>query len=98
MYEVIVSEKPKAMEGKIVQYRRKDGFTVFLNGDKILDEIRLKMPKEIVIVAVAIRRAQQIARNYARKYAPELLERFEIDDRQLEKILRLRVENKKGEV
>ena len=72
MNEVISTKiLPKKYEvGKVYQYKRKDGLMVFLDGDKELDDIRLSGTKESVIFAVAIRRAQQIARNYARKYAP----------------------------
>jgi len=52
---------------------RDDGLTVFCDGDEMLDDIRRHGTKQQVITAVAMRRAQEIAFNYARKYAPELL-------------------------
>ena len=52
---------------------RKDGLKVFLDGDIHLDEVRLNEPdRRKVILAVAIRRAQQIAMNYAERYAPDV--------------------------
>ena len=80
MQDVIIVEKPPSVipQGKILQYCRPDGFTVFFDGDAELDAIRETADKRAVIVAVACRRAQQIARNYARKYAPELLKNFTI--------------------
>ena len=68
----------KIKTGKVYQLTRPDGFTVFLDGDKELDNIRLTAPPAVVIMAVTIRRAQQIGRNYARKYAPELLKKFQV--------------------
>ena len=57
--------------------KRNDGFTIFLDGDKELDRIRKTGTREEVIQAVAMKRAQQIARNYARKYAPDIAHKFE---------------------
>jgi len=76
--QIILSDIPKAQEGKIVKYVRSDGFPVFLDGDKELDSIRIHCKKSDVIKAVAIRRCQQIARNYSLQYAPELLHCFEV--------------------
>ena len=68
---------PTVMGKKAI--KRDDGLMVFLDGnDPELDMIRKNAPKKIVIQAVAIRRAQQIAHNYAEKYAPELLSYFNI--------------------
>lgn len=78
MRDVVLSAKPTHKPGEIVKYIREDNFAVFIDGDKELDYIRLHASKETVIKAVAIRRAQQIARNYAMKYAPELLNKFKI--------------------
>ncbi|MBA3051902.1 hypothetical protein FP828_03685 [bacterium] len=59
--------------------KRHDGLVVFPDAnDPELDAIRKSAPKKAVIQAVAIRRAQQIAHNYAEKYAPELLPYFKI--------------------
>lgn len=54
---------------------RADGLRIFLDGDPVLDKVRTnaKDPR-VVILAVAYRRAQQIACNYASKHAPSLLE------------------------
>lgn len=46
---------------------RPDGLPVFLDGDPVLDQIREHGTIEEVIMAVAIRRAQQIALDYARQ-------------------------------
>lgn len=78
MADIVISNVPVAQKGKIVQYVRNDGFAVFLDGDKELDKIRLKDDRKTVIMAVAIRRCQQIARNYALKHAPDLLPAFQI--------------------
>ena len=53
------------------------GLPVFLDGDPELDRIRLtaKDPA-VIIMAVAFRRAQQIAKNYASKHAPHLAEKI----------------------
>ena len=77
--DVIVSESPKAIQGKIVKYTREDGLAIFLDGDKELDYIRTHCDKKTVIMAVAVRRAQQIARNYAMKYAEDLADSFKIE-------------------
>ena len=54
-----------------------NGLPVFLDGDAELDRIRLTAKDPVVIImAVAIRRAQQIARNYASKHAPHLSEKI----------------------
>lgn len=87
MLDVIVSNVPVSQKGTIVQYTRDDGFTVFLDNDKDLDYIRLHCEPATVIKAVAIRRCQQIARNYARKYAPTLLNSFQIPSTPLIKLL-----------
>jgi len=58
--------------------RDTDGFTVFPDSDKELNEIRKTGTREEIIVAVATRRAQQIAINYATKYAPDLVEGLKI--------------------
>ena len=70
-----VAEKKK---GKMTNLtlKRADGLQVFFDGDTA--------DKRTVIVAVALRRAQQIARNYARKYAPEILTDFETGRLQIE--------------
>lgn len=78
MRNVIVSTEPIAQKGEIVQYKRKDDFTVFLDNDNELDHIRLHCDPKTIIKAVALRRAQQIAQNYARKYKPELLDEFKV--------------------
>lgn len=52
---------------------RKDGLTIFEDvNDPILNEIRRTADRKSVILAVAIRRAQQIALGYAARYAPDL--------------------------
>ena len=79
MSDIIRSSSPVAIQGKIVQYVRSDGLSVFLDGDQELDEIRLKCDKKTVIKAVAIRRCQQVARNYATKHAPELIRSFKVE-------------------
>jgi len=78
MKQLIISNLPLAQDNKIVKYTREDGFNVFLDGDKELDIIRLTEEPTTVIKAVALRRCQQIARNYALSYKPELLHKFEI--------------------
>ncbi len=78
MKNVIISNEPHAQKGEIVQYTRPDEFTVFLDDDKELDFIRTHCEPRIVIKAVALRRAQQIAQNYARKYKPEILDEFKV--------------------
>ena len=87
MPDITISNVPVSQKGKIVQYIRNDGFAVFLDGDKELDKIRLKADKKTVIACVAIRRCQQIARNYATKHAPELIELFQIEDKTFQQIL-----------
>ena len=82
---------PEIVRGKIT-VTRDDGLKVFLDEDDTeLNIIRKNAPKKIVIAAVAIRRAQQIAHNYAEKYAPELLHEFNItpliDNRRFRKYL-----------
>lgn len=62
----------------ITPFKRKDGLVVFLDGNKKLDHIRKYGDKKSVIIAVALYRAQQIALNYARKYAPELISQGQI--------------------
>jgi len=78
MKNVIISKEPTAQPGEIVQYVREDNFTVFLDNDKELDFIRTHCEPKIIIQAVALRRAQQIAQNYARKHRPELLDEFKV--------------------
>lgn len=59
---------------KSITRQRADGLTIFLDGDLELNRIRLEeQDKRKVIIAVAIKRAEQIAINYAKRYAPELL-------------------------
>jgi len=54
-------------------FYRKDGLAVFPDeGDAALNKIRECGTREEVIKAVAIRRAQQIALNYAARHAPDL--------------------------
>ena len=67
-----------------LELKRADGLQVFFDGDAVLDRIKRTADKRTVIVAVALRRAQQIARNYARKYAPEILTDFETGRLQIE--------------
>ena len=51
-----------------------NGLPVFLDGDGELNRIRLTAKDPVVVImAVAVRRAQQIARNYASKHAPHLV-------------------------
>jgi len=52
---------------------RDDGLMIFCDGDRALNEVRKSGTREQVILTVALRRAQEIAINYARKYAPDLL-------------------------
>lgn len=85
---IVSSNVPVAQRGKIVQYLRNDGLSVFLDGDKELDRIRLKADKKTVIAAVAIRRCQQVARNYALKHAPELLDCFKIENNSLKRLMK----------
>ena len=57
---------------------RPDGLRIFLDGDPTLDMVRVNaIDRKLVILAVAYRRAQQIACNYARRYAPDLLPQIE---------------------
>ncbi|MBI4178969.1 hypothetical protein HY522_06085 [bacterium] len=52
---------------------REDGLAIFEDAnDPILNEIRRAADRKSVILAVAIRRAQQIALGYAAKYAPDI--------------------------
>lgn len=61
-----------------LQINRQDSLPVFLDGDTELDAIRQSEPdRRKVIVAVALRRAQQIALNYCKRHAPELLAEFQ---------------------
>lgn len=53
---------------------RKDGLKIFPDRDLILNKIRNKASKKEVILAVALRRMQQIAMSYTKKYAPELMQ------------------------
>ena len=78
--EIILSSSlpTESKRGNIVEVIRKDGLKVFLDGDIELDNIRKRGSKKEVIMAVALRRAQQIVRNYASKYAPELINDFNI--------------------
>ena len=74
---------------------RPDGFRVFLDGDRDIDRIRLNEPDPaVVIMAVASRRAQQIARNYALMHAPSLYEK--INDATYEITFRFPTEDKKS--
>lgn len=75
-----IEKKEKSLTRKVslphavtVPEIRDDGLTVFCDGDEMLDTIRRRGTKKQVIAAVAMRRAQEIAFNYARKYAPELM-------------------------
>lgn len=57
---------------------RNDGLRVFFDDDVELNKIRLTEPdRRKVILAVAIRRAQQIAVNYAKRHAPDLVAEIE---------------------
>ena len=67
------------MRSKNTRHTRDDGLVVFLDGDEVLDKIRKQGTKREVIMAVAMRRAQQIAQNYAREYCPELESVFKGD-------------------
>lgn len=62
------------MERKLTKVtQRKDGLVVFPDGDEQLDMIRLcEKDRRKVILSVAFRRFQQIAMNYASKYAPDI--------------------------
>ena len=71
--EKMLTRKKESSHAVRISSIRKDGMTVYYDGDEILDEIRRHGTKVQVIAAVALRRAQEIAFNYARKYAPELL-------------------------
>lgn len=67
----LASAVTEAWPGKAIKAVRKDGLTVFIDGDPVLDQIRkFERNPARVIVAVALRRFQQIAWNYARTYAP----------------------------
>lgn len=58
-----------------VEAVRSDGLRIFLDGDPVLDMVRINaIDRKAVILAVAYRRAQQIAVNYAAKHAPDLVE------------------------
>jgi len=89
MHDVIVSTIPESVPGQITQYVRDDGFTVFLDNDPELDNIRLHADPLTIIKAVAIRRCQQIANNYARKYAPNLMPAFQVKGNSLRKLLKI---------
>ena len=88
MPDITISTIPVSQKGKIVQFVRFDGFSVFLDGDKELDKIRLTKDKKTVIACVAIRRCQQIARNYATKHAPELIENFQVENKSFKNLLK----------
>jgi len=61
---------------KIIEIRP-DGLPIFFDqGDHQLNSIRMNGTKEEVIMAVAMRRAHQIAIDYTAKYAPELLQKI----------------------
>lgn len=79
----------------------RDDIKVFPDGDEELDYIRKHAPAEIIIKSIAIRRAQQIAQNYARKYKPELLHKFHIksllEQRSIKKYLPEKAEGGKDE-
>ena len=68
----VIPYTPNSIASRGVKVRA-DGLRVFLDGDRALDYIRLneRDPRK-VILAVAIRRAQQVACNYTSKHAPEL--------------------------
>lgn len=56
-----------------IAVQREDGLAVFPDGDEKLDDIRLNhKDRRSVILAVALRRFQQIAIGYAKKHAPDL--------------------------
>jgi hypothetical protein len=60
----------------ILAKSRPDGLAIFLDVvDPWLDNIRATADRETVIMAVALRRAQQIAINYSVRYAPDLVEK-----------------------
>ena len=70
----VISQTMTAASNKVVV--RADGLKVFLDkNDEELNQIRLNEPDaRKVILAIALRRAQQIACSYARKHAPELVQ------------------------
>ena len=71
---ITVERSITVSHGKEVAIRN-DGLQVFLDGkeDPELDRIRLEVQdKRVVILAVALRRFQQIALNYTRMYAPDV--------------------------
>lgn len=61
------------MKNDIVPIVRRDGLTIFEDeNDPVLNAIRKRGTRRQVILAVAFRRAQQIALNYSAKYAPDI--------------------------
>ncbi len=61
------------MKNDIVPIVRHDGLTIFEDAnDPVLNSIRRRGDRRQVVLAVAFRRAQQIALNYAAKYAPDI--------------------------
>lgn len=61
------------MKNNIVPIIRQDGLTIFEDeNDPVLNAIRRRGTRQQVILAVAFRRAQQVALNYSAKYAPDL--------------------------
>lgn len=61
------------MKNAIVPIVRQDGLTIFEDeNDPVLNEIRRHGTRRQVILAVALRRMQQICLGYSAKYAPDL--------------------------
>lgn len=61
------------MKNNIVPIVRRDGLTIFEDAnDPVLNEIRRHGTRRQVILAVALRRFQQVALNYSAKWAPDL--------------------------
>lgn len=59
---------------KLPHSNRADGFSVFPDSDVVLNAVRLSEPDpRKIILAVALKRAQNVAESYARTHAPHLL-------------------------
>ena len=68
-------------ENRSIQEVRSDGLIIFIDDDEELNITRRTADKKTVIAAVALRRAQQIAKNYCKRYAPEIEKEFTIKPR-----------------
>lgn len=74
MKRAILPVKSTAPAARIAPFVRNDGLVIFEDADDAaLNRIRRRGTRRQVILAVAVRRCQQVARAYAKKYAPDLL-------------------------